>query len=71
MFLKKFDEEGQADFVTRIEAVCAKLDKQVGDDKKWCVGEKISIADCVYSFFFHSFVYNEGLPGGAVFTDKA
>ena len=64
------NEESEAKFADCWEKIAAKLDKQL-EGKTWLCNDKISIADCTATFVIMSFVWNENMPAGAAWSDKA
>ena len=66
----QINEQTQAKYVECMEKLSAKLDKHM-EGRKWICGDKVTIADAVVCFFAHSFIWNESMPAGAAWSDKA
>ena len=69
-FRGSINAETEAKFAESWEKICAKLEKQL-EGKTWLCNDKISIADCFACAMVMSFVWNEKMPGGAAWSNKA
>ena len=66
---KNFGEEAQAAYVSTLTTFSGYLEKQLAHGKKFVAGDNITIGDFAVAAVVFSFVHNDALAGGALFTD--
>ena len=66
---KNFDEYAINIYVTNITKWSAYLEKQLSHGKKYLAGDKMTIADFAAAAIYFSYVHNDALAGGKIFTD--
>ena len=66
---KNISEEAQAKYVKSITHLSTYLEKQLSHGKKFVAGDSISIGDFAAAGIIFSYVYNDVLSNGTLFSD--